>query len=121
MARKTKLLVSKSLYQLGIASLVASVFWVGMTIYQALKDPANINVEKEMLEPISAKMDEETIDKLSKRIVVTEQQVQTLKTELETQAKRDEVGLANEPQNESQAVVIEDSVETTGSGLLSQP
>jgi hypothetical protein len=70
MARRNSLLVSRTLYQVGIVTLFVALIWVGIGIYLALNKQANADVDKKILEPINPVIDREVVEALSKRLVV---------------------------------------------------
>lgn len=70
MARRNSLLVSRTLYQVGVVTLFVSLIWVGVGIYLALNKPVNAEVDKKILEPINPVIDQEVIKALSSRLVV---------------------------------------------------
>lgn len=72
MARRDSILVSRTLYQVGIVTLVASIMWVGIGIYLAMIEPLNVEVEKKWLEPINPSIDQEVVDQLAGRLKVEE-------------------------------------------------
>ncbi len=67
MAGRSEVMVSKALYQIGVLTLLASIFWVGMGIYQVTKAEPNIGVEKELLEPITPTIEMGVIDQWSSK------------------------------------------------------
>jgi hypothetical protein len=70
MARRNSLLVSKTLYQIGIITLFVALTWVGVGVYLALNKQTNAEVDKKILEPINPVIDQEVIKALSSRLVV---------------------------------------------------
>jgi hypothetical protein len=70
MARRSSLLVSKTLYQIGIVTLFVALTWVGIGVYLALNKQANAEVDTKILEPINPVIDQEVIKALSSRLVV---------------------------------------------------
>lgn len=70
MARRNSLLVSRTLYQVGVLTIFVSLIWVGIGIYLALNKPVNSEVDKKILEPINPVIDQEVIKALSSRLVV---------------------------------------------------
>lgn len=67
MARKSKIMVKKSIYQMGMATLIASVIWIGIVVYMAIENPIDISVDAEMLKPLTPIMDGEVVDKIVER------------------------------------------------------
>ncbi len=70
MARRNSLLVSRTLYQIGVVTLMVAVMWVGIGIYLALNKQTNADVDKKILEPINPVIDQEVIKALSSRLIV---------------------------------------------------
>jgi len=70
MSRRDTVLVSKTLYQLGIVTLIASIMWVGVGIYTALAKPIPGKVDEVVLEPINTTLDKSVLDELGKRIKI---------------------------------------------------
>jgi len=67
MSRRSKILVSKSIYQVGIITLIASIVWVLISVYSALRDPVDIKVDPEMLKPLNPSLNQEVLDQLKSR------------------------------------------------------
>lgn len=70
MARRNSLLVSRTLYQLGVVTLIVSLLWVGIGIYLTLNKQVNAEVDKKILEPVNPVIDQEVIKALSQRLVI---------------------------------------------------
>jgi hypothetical protein len=70
MARRNSLLVSRTLYQVGVVTLIVAVIWVGVGVYGALNKETNAEVDKKILEPINPTIDKEVVQALSTRLVV---------------------------------------------------
>lgn len=78
MARHTSIMVSKTLYQIGVITLVASIIWVGVGIYLSISQTTITEVDKVVLEPMVPSIDQETIKALSGRLKVeTTMSIQT--------------------------------------------
>jgi hypothetical protein len=73
MARRDTILVSKTLYQMGVVTLIGAIFWVGLSVYHALVKPPDVNVDKVLLEPINPVIDQATVASLSARLSVTQE------------------------------------------------
>ncbi len=67
MSRHLSLKVSRVYYQIGIMTLITSIFWVGLEIYQATSKIAGGVVDKAILEPVTPRIDEETLEKITTR------------------------------------------------------
>jgi len=52
---------------LGIATLIASVVWVGIGVYSAAVKKPGIDVSKKDLEPINTTLDTEFLEEISRR------------------------------------------------------
>lgn len=63
-------MVSKSLYQMGVMTLIAAVLWISFGIYQIIAKPEKIEVEASILEPITTNLDQETVNALVKRVKI---------------------------------------------------
>lgn len=70
MPRRNSLLVSRTLYQIGVVTLVVAIMWVAVGVYQALNAGVNAEVDKKILEPINPVIDQEVIKALSNRLVI---------------------------------------------------
>jgi len=70
MSRRDTILVSRTLYQLGVITVMGAVCWVGITVYDALAKAPDINVDQSILSPISPVIDQATIASLSGRITI---------------------------------------------------
>ncbi len=70
MARRDIVLVSRTLYQVGIVTLIASVMWVGIGVYTTLTKPISGKVDQDLLEPLNTTLDKTVIDELGKRVKV---------------------------------------------------
>lgn len=79
MARRNSLLVSRTLYHIGVVTLMAAVIWVGVGIYGALNKHTNVDVDPKILEPINPVIDLEVIKALSDRLTIepVQQQIAT--------------------------------------------
>jgi hypothetical protein len=68
MARRNSILVSKTLYQIGVITLIGSVLWTLLALAVSFsKNPTKIEVDKKTLEPIMIGISEETLEQLTKR------------------------------------------------------
>lgn len=70
MSRRDSILVSKTLYQVGMITLIASIAWVGIGIYLAATKSVEVAVDKALLEPIVPTFDQETVGNLINRLHV---------------------------------------------------
>ena len=70
MSRKNSLQVNRSLYLIGIVTILVSVVWVGFEVYFTLNKITGLEIEKSIIEPISPGLDQETIKSLSKRLII---------------------------------------------------
>ena len=68
MSRRNSLMVSRTLYQLGILTLLMSVIWVGFGAYKALNNTKVENVDKSLTEPMSLTLDPAVVDQLQNRL-----------------------------------------------------
>jgi len=67
MSRKSTIMVKRSIYQMGVVTVTASVIWIGVAIYQTLVTPVDVNVPVEMLKPLSPVLSGETLTELTTR------------------------------------------------------
>ncbi len=67
MNKKAGRQVSRIYYQIGVMTLVTSILWVMLSIYQAVNKDIDVQVKKEMLTPLSAELDTEVLDELVSR------------------------------------------------------
>lgn len=72
MANRDRLLVSRSLYQVGMITLISAIVWVVVGIYRINTQKTNVEVDKNLLTPINLELDEEEVVGLSKRGSVSE-------------------------------------------------
>lgn len=70
MSRGGTILVSRTLYQLGVLTLIASIMWVGVGIYSATTAKQKVSVNPEILSPISPTLNLEVVEALNKRVKV---------------------------------------------------
>lgn len=70
MARHNSVLVSRSLYQMGVVTLVAAIVWVAVGVYLSVTKTVTIEVDKSLTEPLSTKLDTEVIEQLATRLKV---------------------------------------------------
>lgn len=70
MARRDSILVSKTLYQVSVITLIAAIAWVGIGIYLALMKSTAVEVDKSMLEPITTTINQDTVKSLSTRLKI---------------------------------------------------
>lgn len=67
MSKRSTVMVSKSLKSIGVVTVIASVMWTGLAVYNAASGPEEIEVEQGTLEPISAILDMDTLNSLAGR------------------------------------------------------
>lgn len=73
MSRRESVMVSRTLYQIGVATLLASVVWVGVGAYTAFNKTNVVEIDKSILAPINLGIDVGVIESLSQRLVIQEQ------------------------------------------------
>lgn len=78
MARHDSILVSRTLYQVGVMTLIASVMWVAYGIYTASGKGYKSDIEQTILEPINPNLDQEVLKSLTSRLKVEIDLVPTL-------------------------------------------
>lgn len=68
MARRNSILVSRTLYQVGVMTLIGSIVWTLIALMQTInKNPTKIDVDKKTLEPITIGIDKDTLEKITNR------------------------------------------------------
>lgn len=70
MARRDSVLVSRSMYQIGVATLVAAIAWVMLGIYLTITQSVSIDVDKKMTDPLVTTIDNELLEQLTARLPV---------------------------------------------------
>lgn len=70
MASKDSILVSRTLYQMGMVVLIVSIAWVGIGIYSSLNKQATITVDQSTLEPIDTSLDMAVVEEMAKRLKI---------------------------------------------------
>ena len=66
-------MVSRTLYQIGVATLLAALTWAGVGAYSALNNTNAVEIDKSVLTPINLGIDLKVIEALSERLVIQEQ------------------------------------------------
>jgi len=57
---------------MGMVTLISTILWVSVSIYQALVSPAEIGVDNNLLSPISPQIDQVTVASISGRTQIGE-------------------------------------------------
>lgn len=78
MARRDTILVSRTLYQLGVLTLVASIMWVGVSVYSSLGENVKSSVDQNVLTPINPTLDQEVVVNLTNRLKVVRVEPNTI-------------------------------------------
>ncbi len=68
MARRNTILVNKTLYQVGVITLIAAVFWLAIGIYLTLTKTTTVDVDPSLLEPLNPNIDQKVVISLSERL-----------------------------------------------------
>lgn len=91
MARRNIVLVSRTLYQIGVITLIAALMWVAVGIYSVSGQEFKTEIDKEVLAPLNPNLDQATIQQLTGRIKVEEDFANTseLAAEIEQAAPED--------------------------------
>lgn len=84
MASRDSILVSRTFYQIGMITLIASIMWIGVAVYSASIKSSAVAVDKTLLEPLNPTIDQGVIDSLSTRLKVTESIEENVATESAT-------------------------------------
>lgn len=69
MARRDTIMVSKTLYQLGVLTLITALVWVGVGVYVTL-NKQDVSVEKTLLDPVTPAIDQKVVNSLTGRLKV---------------------------------------------------
>lgn len=72
MASRDSILVSRTFYQIGVITLIASIMWIGVGVYSASTKSSAVDVDKTLLEPLNPAIDQGVIDSLATRLKVME-------------------------------------------------
>lgn len=70
MSRRNSLMVSRTLYQIGVVTLLMALIWVGFGAYRALSNTKVENVDKSLLESVPAAIEVEVVNQLKTRLRV---------------------------------------------------
>ncbi len=70
MARRNSLLVSRTLYHIGVITMIVAIVWVGIGVYLSLNKDVSTTVDTKILEPINPVIDQEVIKALSQRLII---------------------------------------------------
>jgi len=109
MARRDSILVSRSLYQLGVITLITSLTWVAIGIYLAVNKSSVSEVDKELLEPINLSIDQAALETLSGRLKIDTTIVELMTPPPEASVSAIEEVIAPPPESSVSA-----SIETGG-------
>ena len=80
MARRNSIMVSRTVYQIGVVTLVASIVWVAISAYLAVSKTTLTDVNAVILEPVSPALDQNVMQKLSERFKVSTDLVDALQS-----------------------------------------
>lgn len=122
MSRRSQIMVGRTLYQMAVVTLIASICWVVLAVYQAARDPVNVQVDKTILEPLNPVIDEGALAKLSQRRQMSEADWSRLGTVVEElkQARQAEI-LQIEPVREPVTVETETSTQEATEAGVTEP
>lgn len=67
MARRDSILVSRTLYQVGMVTLFAAIMWVALGIYFAANGKYTTKIDASILAPINPVLDQDTLKSLAGR------------------------------------------------------
>ena len=70
MARRNMIMVSKTLYQIGLMTAITAIIWVAIGIYSAITKTTLTEVDKTVLEPITVGIDKNVLNQLSTRKMI---------------------------------------------------
>ena len=72
MARHNTIMVSQSLYQIGVFTLIAAMVWVGVGIFTSIGKASVADVDSAVLSPIAPTLDQNVVKALTGRLKVEE-------------------------------------------------
>lgn len=98
MVRHSSIMVSRTLYQIGVVTLLAAIMWVLIGIYIAAKTTTVTEVEQAVLQPINPTLDQEVMTALSQR----------LKIEIDSIPIEAPIEIPTEIATESATIVVEE-------------
>jgi len=67
MSNRAQIMVKRVIFQMGMVTLLASLSWVGVAIYQETKEEKIPQISKEMLTPLNPVLDATVFEGLSAR------------------------------------------------------
>lgn len=67
MAKRSMVMVRKVYLSIAIFTLIASLFWVGYSVYQAVNKAESVVVDQVVKTPITPTLDEKTLEKIRSR------------------------------------------------------
>ena len=105
MAKNSFILVNRSLYHMGVVTLVTSILWVGIGVYNAFSNHGELEIAKETLTPFNPGVDLAVLETLRSRRSIKVDEATTTIIE----------GLVEEDLEES-VLTIEQVEEASGSG-----
>lgn len=89
--RKTSIMIHRTIYQMAIVTLLGSVFWTGLGVYNSLTKKENVEIDSGMLEKLDPTIDEETINNIFvRRRVLEGVDLSILSTEIAPQTESTE-------------------------------
>lgn len=72
MATKTTVMVHKTYKTLGQITLVTSIVWTGVAVYNALNKAPTIDIPPEVLAPIDTRFDQNTLNEIAAKRQLTD-------------------------------------------------
>ncbi len=70
MSHRSTALVSRTLYHVGIMTLLIALIWVGVGIYTMVTKTPEAVIDKKILEPISPNIDMAVVEAMTKRLMI---------------------------------------------------
>lgn len=70
MSRRDTILVSRTLYQIGVMTVIGSIFWVLISVYLAMVKTPDLNVSPTVLAPINPVINPAVVASLSARLTI---------------------------------------------------
>lgn len=86
MSRRETVMVSRTLYQIGVLTLIAAVVGVAVSLYSSSNKSLVVEVDAKTLAPITPNLDQATIEAMAKRLKV-EEVITQLESTTPTQAE----------------------------------
>lgn len=107
MARRDTVMVSRTLYQIGILTLIAAVLGVAVSLYASANKSLVVEVDAKTIAPITPNLDQATIEAMANRMKV-EQVLTQVSEETVNEASVSEEAVSATENATIEEVVVED-------------